>query len=349
MTGQGAEPLAPNIRIDVDCHGVRVRQQRPAIASSLVGMAASAALRLVPVMLPICGRAQAVAAQRAVAAAQGDSNAPAANPAEPILWREQAFAAAWRYCVDWPDLLGEPRRMEDLAAVRGAANDAACSAALARLTPGIERVQSVDQLLDWARASDTVAGRLAAVALESGGAVEGCQCLAGEALVQTAATAFARRAFDPLSPWDSPLEVGPLAMERDPLVAAVRAHLGASIAGRILAQILDSRAICAHLAAAAAPAEAAVDAWLLEAGVGMGRAMTSRGPVFHRVSLQGSSGYRVADWRVLAPTDWHFAPRGPVVAGIAQIPDPGPDRMRLLVISYDPCAPWSLHCDPDGG
>ena len=347
MIGQGADRVTPHIRIDVDHNGVTVQQRRPALVSSLAGMSAKAALRLVPMLLPVCGRAQAVAARRAVAAAQGDINLATADPDELLLWREQAFAAAWRYCVDWPDLLGEARRMAELAAVRGATNDLACGEHLAQMIAGVDRVQSVDQLLAWARGSDSIAARLAVLALESEATVDGSERLAGDALAEIAVKAFARRSFDPLSPWDSPLEVGPLAMVRDPLVAALPAQLGNSTASRILAQVLDTRVICRQLAGAGAGAEGEHNGWLLEAGIGMGRATTSRGPVFHRVSLRGGTGDRVADWRVLAPTDWHFAPRGPVVAGLEQ--PRNAERMRLLVSSYDPCAPWSLHCNGAGG
>ncbi len=347
MTGQGADSVTPGIRIDVGPAGVTVQQQRPALVSSLTGMAAPAALRLVPLMLPVCGRAQAVAARRAVAAAQGDIRPSFQDPIELLLWREQAFAAAWRYCVDWPDLLGEARRMTELAAVRGATNDPECGQRLAQMIAGVDRVENVDQLLDWVRSSDTVAAGLAVLALEAGDESHGDNCLAGDAMVETAAAAFSRRPFNPLSPWDTPLEVGPLAMARDPLIATLQAQLGSSTASRILAQVLDTRVICRQLAGTGAGAEGEVNGWLLEAGIGMGRAVTSRGPVFHRVALQGGNGDRVADWRVLAPTDWHFALRGPVVAGLEQTRNA--ERMRLLVTSYDPCAPWSLHCNQAGG
>ncbi len=341
MTGASADSITPHIQIDICQHQVRVTQHRPPLVSSLVGMTVTAALQLVPVLLPVCGRAQAVAARRAVAAARGTTTtATDRGIDEQELWREQAFAAAWRFCIDWHELLGEPRRMVELAAVRGATDDAARSEALGQLIVGLDCVQSIDQLLTWAQSSECIAARVARLALEPGETMSG-SCLGGDALADIAVSAFARQSFDALAPWTRPLEVGPLAMARDPLVSALRSQLGNGIAARVFAQVLDTRVICRQLAEHSRVSTTAGDSWSLEQGMGMGRAITSRGPVFHRVKLQADcGGERVADWRVIAPTDWHFAPQGPVVAGLKRLYSA--DRMRLLVTSYDPCVPWTL-------
>jgi hypothetical protein len=139
--------------------------------------------------------------------------------------------------------------------------------------------------------------------------------------------------------------------------------MGSTVASRLLAQLLDMRAIIETLArdpddapcpqadawSPAATAEVAgggngaINGGEGSAGLyGTGSAITARGPVFHRVVL-APGGDTVADWRVLAPTDWHFGPRGPVAAGLAAMKEPTPRRVALLVASYDPCAPWALH------
>ena len=74
-------------------------------------------------------------------------------------------------------------------------------------------------------------------------------------------------------------------------------------------------------------------------GVGLGRAVTDRGPVFHRVALDSEGS--VKNWRVLAPTDWHFAPGGPLDIE-ANRRSLRPEQLKLLVLGFDPCAPWSL-------
>lgn len=348
MTGSAADPITPHIRIEICPDRVRVVQHRPALASSLAGMSASAALQLVPVLLPVCGRAQLVGARRAVAAATGDITvAEDAAVVEQQLWREQAFAAAWRYCIDWPELLGESRNMAELAAVRGAADDVTRGQALAQMISGLEAVQSVSQLLMWAQTGNCIAARVARRALDTGDMQSDDCCRHRDDLEELARVAFERQPFDPLAPSDQAIEVGPLAMGRDPLVAALQDRTGSGVAARVLAQLLDTRAICRRLAEIpGVSADTTANAWLLGKGIGMGRAMTSRGPVFHRVSLQDDAGDRVLDWRVIAPTDWHFAPLGPVVNGLKHMHNA--EQMRLLVASFDPCAPCSLQITAPG-
>jgi hypothetical protein len=51
----------------------------------------------------------------------------------------------------------------------------------------------------------------------------------------------------------------------------------------------------------------------------------------------------VVDWRVLAPTDWHFGRHGPVTRELSALEAPTRGQVALVVASYDPCAPWTLH------
>jgi hypothetical protein len=345
MTSPSAETLAPHIDIAVRDGEAVITQQRPALVSSLVGMSVSRAMAFIPTLLPICGQAQSLAAQRAVAAARGESEVNAERQAQP--WREQAFAAAWRLSIDWPERLGEAHRMDALGRVHRAPDDVVRAAALAQTIPGLDAVQSLDQLLDWVRASNCVAAGVARRALDVGGPLSGVECLGEDALATLASEALAAEDFNALDPVDGALEVGPLAMARDPLVAQLQAELGTTLLARVLAQILDTRFICRALDAAAGAAEPETNAWSAAGGVGVGRAITSRGPVFHRVCLDGGADRAVLDWRVLAPTDWHFAAGGPVALALPQMD--GEEAMKLLVTSYDPCAPWSLHTGPGEG
>jgi len=343
MTSPSAETLAPHIDIAVRDGEAVITQQRPALVSSLVGMPVSRAMAFIPTLLPICGQAQSLAAQRAVAAARGDSEATAERQAQP--WREQAFAAAWRLTVDWPELQGEAHRMDALGRVHRAPDDVVRAAALAQTIPGLDAVQSLDQLLDWVRASNCVAAGVARRALDVGRPLSGVECLGEDALATLAREALAAEDFNALDPVDGAREVGPLAMARDPLVAQLQAELGTTVLARVLAQILDTRFICQALGADGA-AEPQTNAWSAAGGVGVGCAITSRGPVFHRVCLDGGADEAVLDWRGPAPTDWHFAAGGPVALALPQMV--GDEAMKLLVTSYDPCAPWSLGAGEEG-
>jgi hypothetical protein len=344
VIGPQGEPLTPHIRVEVERGKASIVQQRPPVLSALVGTSVDAALRLVPTLLPVCGQAQGVAARRAVAAAAGRSGEPANVGRR--LWREQALAAAWRCCVDWADLLGEARGMEELSAIYRSPDDSTCAASLAGLVPGLGELHALDQLLDWCRAGGCLPARVVRRALRCERPLGAARCVAGSELTDIARQVFRSAAFDPLSPWPSALEVGPLAMARDPLILELQENLGATIAARFLAQVLDMRRISTTLSSPSAD-DRETNTWPAGDGTGIGRAITARGPVYHRVSLQGEALDMVADWRVLAPTDWHFSAHGPVLAGLSALEDP--QDMRLLVTAYDPCTAWSLHGDAGEG
>jgi len=344
------EPIGPRIDIHLGLEGVDIRQQRPAIARALVGLPVEAALARIPTLLPICGTAQAVAAARAVEAARGEEESREQfSLRENSLWREQALAAAWRLSVDWPDLLGEARRMELLKRVYRAAGDSECCAALGQMIEGLDPIDDIDGLQGWVRDSDNLAARVIRLA-QGSGPIDSAEPIPAPsrdsaALRAIASEALAWEPFDPLDPAGSPQEVGPLAMGRDPLARELKTSVGSTVVSRLLGQLLDARVISGAGKSARDPGHTPAGAWTVPAGGGVGCAVTARGPVFHRVVLTGDT---VADWRVLAPTDWHFSPRGPVASRLTAMAGQTRERVAILVTSYDPCAPWALHSATGG-
>lgn len=77
--------------------------ERPAVARLLHGQPAEQAVALVPLIYSLCGKAQGIAAQAALAAARG--NAVAAHVDGEAL-AEAAREHAWKLLVDWPRQLG---------------------------------------------------------------------------------------------------------------------------------------------------------------------------------------------------------------------------------------------------
>jgi len=337
----------PSITIHAGPRGIRIDQHRPSVTMLLRGMPAATALARIPTLLPICGGAQTLAARRAIEAARGEQPDQAAEAQrESTLWREQAHAATWRMAIDWPDVLGEPRELERMRQILNAGKGPDAASSIERALPGLERVNDTGELLGWIAGTDCAAARFLRRALsleEAPEAPDGTtQCVTGDTLVERARTAFASPGFDALAPGHDAVEVGPAAMVRDPLIAALQSVQGLSaVSRRLLAQILDSRFIARRLRAATPGDHAMVESWQLAAGTGMGRAQTARGPVFHRVSLDPRDGGRVTDWRSLAPTDWHFSPRGPLARSFSGAPV-GLPRLRFAVASFDPCAPCTV-------
>lgn len=333
--------MNPNIIIDPGPEGPSIAQRRPAVVGALTGKPVNEALQQVPALLPVCGAAQLVAARRAIEGAWEHEESPEeAARRDGRLWREQALAAAWRLTVDWPDLLGEPRRLDRLKRLRGTRDATELAAGLRGLINGFDHVQSVDEALDAARTDESLTARVVRAALkhEDATAPTPIRLVRGESLAMAALGAFSLEPFDSCHPWaEGPVEVGPLAMGRDPLIEELLARLGPTPAARLIATLLDTRAIAAGLEGSGAT-KAPRRSWTLDPGCGLGVAVTARGPVFHRVSLDERDSVVIGDWRVLAPTDWHFSPDGPVAATHQR----NPEALRFVVASFDPCAPWRV-------
>jgi len=329
----------------IDIYRIRgeivISQHRPAVLAHLAGMGVTQALALVPTMLPICGMAQSVAALRAVEAAREEEAAGRELHRDRHLWREQALSAAWRLAVDWPDLLSLPRELAWLKAVR-AGTDEQVAALLDKALAGLDDVATTEDLAAWAGEGNSVAAALARRALslapEAASAPLQVEALPAGALSARARTLLANADYHPGAAMPGAVEVGPLAMGRDSLVGAILDQSGHSTRSRLLALLADMRCIIAGLAGRVATDGSLPTAWPETDLAGTGCAITARGPVFHRVELDERE--RVRNWRALAPTDWHFAPGGPVAAAMADCHEEA--RGRLAVASFDPCAPWSL-------
>lgn len=332
----------PGITIQVNRDGVNIDQHRPMVTSLLTGMALGEALARIPTLLPICGIAQEIAAKRAVAAARGE-DAPSDLQDQDKMYGEQARAAAWRLAIDWPRLLDEPAELDALKLVQGTTDKTALASVLLAFLPGLEDVSTGEELAAWIASSTSLAARVVRKARHielSLPAQNGLQPCGGAELVAIARAAFAVTGFDSLAPSGAGIEVGPSAMRRHPLIPLI-SDSGSyqSLSRRLLAQALDTIAI-AEMLRGEYPVEEA-NSWTEEAGLGTGLAMTSRGPVFHQVRVDTHRPDRISAWRVLAPTDWHFAVGGPL-SRAASGPAWDQSKLAWLVAGLDPCVPWNI-------
>ncbi|HEX5865769.1 MAG TPA: nickel-dependent hydrogenase large subunit, partial [Casimicrobiaceae bacterium] len=71
---------------------------------------------------------------------------------------------------------------------------------------------------------------------------------------------------------------------------------------------------------------------------GLGWVENARGLLVHYVALDGE---RIDTYRIVAPTEWNFHPRGALTRGLEGTPASSEsdlrDRVMLLVQSLDPC------------
>lgn len=95
------------------CAGVRVALTRPDAAAVLRGRRAEEAVRLLPLLYSICGKAQGLAASLALRAARGETLAPRVDGAVRV---EGVREHLWRLLLDWPVALGLPRAEALMAA-----------------------------------------------------------------------------------------------------------------------------------------------------------------------------------------------------------------------------------------
>ena len=352
--------------------GVDVRSTRPLVAGRfLAGKTAAEVAATIPLLYSICGGAQGAAAACALAAAgaTGFERASAARDAGVVV--EALQEGFWHLLIGWPNAMGsEPQvtpvtaaryqiatsaratdgtdLLGDAAAMRGLAESLARLADRALFGMPYRQwltLPDFPALAAWAAAGATLPARLlahvlAGAAPRHGAAAKLMPVPRRDLLLHVIAPAlrddptFARA---PL--WaGEPVETSALARMREhPLVAAVDRRLGHSPATRIVARIAEVAQMLDVLAGAQAEAPRTQSVTLGD-GDGLGAVETARGLLLHRVRLRDEC---VADYQIVAPTEWNFHPQGPLVRGLADAP--ADDRAallraaRLAVHSLDPC------------
>jgi coenzyme F420-reducing hydrogenase alpha subunit len=142
--------------------------------------------------------------------------------------------------------------------------------------------------------------------------------------------------------WDgAPRETGPLARTcRHSLVAPLVARDGYTAAARMAARLVDLALLLGRLAGTSRPKDAPglVTALPLGRHEGLAAVQTARGLLVHRVRLDHG---RVADYAIVAPTEWNFHPRGALARGLAGMTADSEDALRrraqVAVQALDPC------------
>ena len=286
-----------------------VALERPRVTKLFIGQLPEAVVKTVPYLYTLCAQAQRAAAQAALAAAAGEEPR---SPDHGALWSEMLHEHLWRLLLDWPVALGLPQAREALVAWRNA-----------RIGDGLATATSqlfAETLLglapaEWAGepAPDSLAGR----------------CLAALGPAENAVS-FDLPALTPaewLAYWRGRCPYLP-ATPRPPSVAAAYRR-------RLHEAVLAARAIMADKAYPVAAVG--------EAGWGIGQTLTARGILTHATHLEDG---RVADYRIWAPTDGHFADQRDLAAllGNDTWPDANLARRALerAVLALDPCLPHEL-------
>lgn len=347
--------------------GHSLHSSRPDLVPRLsAGRPAAQLPALLGSVFSLCGHAQRWTAERAVQAALGRVTAPepAALQAHRLATlREQLL----RISHDWPRLLpGAPAQAPAALQLRACPlwrEDLAPADRLAALPAWLQQkwlgmapeawLQAWARApaawpLDWvARAGGPVAALLrsqveATRALRADGPALQLLNQPGITLPLLARQMAGRPGFCSLPDWQGEVpDTGPWARE-----AAQPRQPARTAWDRLVARLTEV------LQLAAPGGEAWLASGALSLGPGEGLAWTemARGLLVHRVQLDGPAGDapRVADCRVLAPTEWNGHPQGVLARALAALP-PGPasaeDAARLAV-AFDPCVPFVVQTGP---
>ncbi len=343
--------------------GVEICSSRPRLAQKLMaGRSPEEAADLAGLIFSLCGKAQKVAAQAACEATRGVESAQDVRlRREREVLVELAQEHAWRLLLNWPEQAGRAPDMPSLLKLRQAAADPVGFAAALEtlLETGVlgeapERWLTRDMAgFDaWRRSGATLVAKLFAD-LGDGPDPGASHCALLPALGElddAAARELARRALeDPAfcaaPTWQGlPAETGALARagNRPPLADWI-ARRGRGAGARLLARLLELAELPQHLRVEPEPDRRAqvVRAWALGENTGMAGVETSRGLLVHVVRLAAG---KVAEYRIVAPTEWNFHPAGPLAQALAGLGSgPGLEAAaRLVSRSLDPCVAYGV-------
>ncbi len=362
--GDLAGELAIRVQLrDERVAAVTIESTRPQVADKLLaGRTADDAVALVPRVFTICGRSQAVAAQLAVEAARGAAMTAAARAQRTrAIEAEMAHEYLWHALIDWPKATGGLAQRDAFARARDALAGEDTPVADA-IGPVVEREVLAGASGAWydgahvpafeiwiARAATPAARMLGAV--QRDGARRGAP---GDARAVPLLPAFegvtasrvlgaleADAQFERAPTLDGkPCETGAIArLAAHPLVAALNASYGRSVLTRLAARVTE----LARLAAGQpAPRPLAGNRKLAD-GRGLGWVETARGLLLHVVDLAHDE---VKRYRIVAPTEWNFHPRGALPAGLIDTRALNDRELRRraewLVQALDPCVTHRL-------
>jgi hypothetical protein len=350
--------LAIRLRFDgAHVREVAIDSTRPHVADRLLaGKPVDEAVALVPRLFSICGRAQGIAAQLAAEAARGADGGPTAADRTRAIEAEIAQEYLWRALIDWPQAVDREPDAEALAAVRAAlAADAAPSSRAVReaIETRVLGGDADDWLAShvpafemWIARAPTAAAQFAAQVQRDGprhGASDTplLPTMNAAHAARIAAALDADAAFERTPQLDGrPAETGAVArMQSVPLVAALTAAYGRSILVRFVARLAE----LARLASGRPAPLPLYGRATLGRGRGIGWVETARGLLVHTVELDGDL---VKRYRIVAPTEWNFHPRGAFAAGLAGAYAASEIDLRRrahwLAQSLDPCVAYRV-------
>ncbi|MEM1021988.1 MAG: nickel-dependent hydrogenase large subunit [Pseudomonadota bacterium] len=305
------------------------------IAQLGVGRSISEVIRLAGLLFPICPRAHMAAALAAVEHANqiqlGEGQKAARDC---VVLAEAVVSAIWRTALSWPSLVKEAAIPGAVKRARKASDDIATAlyeyewSHIGGAPMAINSIALQDAFAALRRVLTELQPISESVIAES------CRVPCGSLASQPLADALFKMDLDPLTACfeETPRLLHGLEDGAETLMEWFSAH------ARHVDGLMDA------LEGAAQRLEVENPAPLPDQlnGSGIGVFMTARGRLRHGITLENGIVQR---WTIAAPTDWNFAPKGPLplfaeqVLALSDIPK---RDMTWLVAAFDPCAPCTL-------
>lgn len=325
---------------------------RPVLAARLLrGQPPEAAAQRLPLLYSLCGQAHRLTAQLAVSAAlHGETQATMA--ASQALLAETRREHLRRVLLDWPPLLDPGAPRPSPGELR--AWDQAPETAMSIWLGGPVRVwlqQWEDDphhaLLEWALCGKHWLSRALANCRKDADAlqlpVHALQLVTDTSALRAMAENLRRCADFAQRP-----ELNGL-----PCETGSWTRLGETHPERYTSAWLRLGARIAELARLSLPGACppTLGALALGQDEALAWSETARGLLLHRVCLERNGGtMRIADYQMVAPTEWNLHPQGVLAQALSSLPsaDPrSPRQAELLMAAFDPCIAFTLETGPE--
>lgn len=355
----GSVAISVSLARDAVC-AVEVKSARPpALARLFEGRAPSEAPRLAGQIFSLCGFAQATASRLALARAgveaisETDRTFAAAG-----LLAERIFETLRPLVMQWPGKLTATAQASAGQHLREALK--ASRAIIGLAEAGWESPRVLADARDALRQAASAIG----VPASGGDPVKG-SLLETISLDLARDDVFPRRPVEALDGQDDDEVVGLLVKaetyaQRPSLPGRVietgaysrmrqrqTSDAGRALSARLSARIADLSASLCQLDAITEGRAAALDALMCDgvaAGHGYGAVECARGRLYHAARLDAED--RIAQYRILAPTEWNFHPAGPFVETLLSTRVGAGDMARLriakLAALFDPCVAFDI-------
>jgi len=316
----GFDPGCVRLRLGSDngrVSQVSVASERPAIAEQLRGRSASEAVRLVPLLFALCGKAQGHAATLALEAARG---VQCALYLDTVIQQEALREHLRRWLLDLPVLLGGAAMQQEFVVAagwvaKGQREELGTLLAGSRIDGLRRRLDEIEDVPD--RLPRFLPPLDARATLVSWPRLDASFCR--------------------LPHWQgASAETGAIARRQGRVGMS-----GSTFAARWLARLEELRDWAAGIEKVGAGGTASAAS--TEAGTGRSVVETARGVLIHEIVLDGE---RIADYFIVAPTEWNFHPSGPLGGWLMGRDAADRDTVQTFaaraVAALDPCVRWEL-------